>query len=143
MYCMLSKYPVVNVHDTSRLLDISLFFLRYCYFDDEYDDVYVMRPFPSMWNCRVVHPCGLDPFTGDVRSLPGFCRSLEILTHLRSETSRLGIMSGESFSTCLLRPTHTDRMRFGNGARFFSFQKQIHNCSPYRINFLGLLYALS
>jgi hypothetical protein len=48
-----------------------------------------------MWNCRVVHPFGLDPFSGDVRSLQGFCRSLEILTYMRSEASRLGMHSGK------------------------------------------------
>ncbi|CAB4008005.1 Hypothetical predicted protein [Paramuricea clavata] len=50
-----------------------------------------MRPFPSMWNCRVIHPYGLDPFSGDVRSLQGFSRSLEILTYMRSEAARVGM----------------------------------------------------
>ncbi|CAB3985201.1 Poly [ADP-ribose] polymerase 3 [Paramuricea clavata] len=69
----------------------------YCYFseDGEKDDIYVMRPFPSMWNCRVFHPYGLDPFSGDARKLQGFSRSLEILTYMRSEASRLGMQSGE------------------------------------------------
>ncbi len=58
-----------------------------------------MRPFPSMWNCRVVHPYGLDPFSGDVRTLQGFGRSLEILTYMRSEASRLDMCSGEFFVT--------------------------------------------
>ncbi|CAB4019936.1 Poly [ADP-ribose] polymerase 3 [Paramuricea clavata] len=72
----------------------------YCYFseDGEKDDIYVMRPFPSMWNCRVVHPYGLDPFSGDVRSLQGLCRCLEILTYTRSEASRLGMLSGNQCS---------------------------------------------
>ena len=64
-----------------------------------------MRPFPSMWKCRVVHPFGLDPFSGEVGSLPGFCRSLEILTYLRSETSRLGMECGEYFVLLLTRVT--------------------------------------
>ncbi|CAB3998145.1 Hypothetical predicted protein [Paramuricea clavata] len=70
----------------------------FCYFEEDGEDTYVMRPFPSMWNCRVVHPCGLDPFSGDVRSLQGFCRSLEILTYMRSEASRLGMLSGNQCS---------------------------------------------
>ena len=56
-----------------------------------------MRPFPSMWNCRVVHPYGLDPFSGDVRNLQGFSRSLEILTYMRNEAARLGMHSGKYF----------------------------------------------
>ena len=74
-------------------------FIRECYFseDGKDDDIYVMRPFPSMWNCRVFHPYGLDPFSGDVRSLQGFSRSLEILTYMRNEASRLGMRSGKCF----------------------------------------------
>ncbi|CAB3985676.1 Hypothetical predicted protein [Paramuricea clavata] len=61
--------------------------------EEDDDDIYLIRPFPSMWNCRVFHPYGLDPFSGDVRSLQGFSRSLEILTYMRSEASRLGMHS--------------------------------------------------
>ncbi|XP_028397377.1 uncharacterized protein LOC114521158 [Dendronephthya gigantea] len=73
----------------------------YCYFEDDVDnkdDIYVMRPFPSMWNCRVVHPHGLDPLSGDVKTLQGLCRSLEILIYMRSELSRLGISNGTQCS---------------------------------------------
>ncbi|XP_028397376.1 uncharacterized protein LOC114521157 isoform X2 [Dendronephthya gigantea] len=66
----------------------------HCYFEDDVDnkdDIYVMRPFPSMWNCRVVHPHGLDPLSGDVKTLQGLCRSLEILIYMRNESSRLGM----------------------------------------------------
>ena len=71
-------------------------FCRSFFLDGEFcDDVYLMRPFPSMWNCRVIHPFGLDPLAGDVNSLQGFCRCLEILTYLRSEASRLGMQCGE------------------------------------------------
>ena len=73
----------------------SSYFTRCPYFEDENDDIYVMRPFPFMWNCRVVHPHGLNPLSGDVKSLQGLCRSLEILTYMRSESSRLGMACGK------------------------------------------------
>ena len=74
-----------------------IFFIRECLFYDdiEEDDVYVMRPFPSMWNCGVAHPHGLDPPSGDVKTMQGFSRSLEILIHMRSESYRLGLISGK------------------------------------------------
>ena len=72
------------------------FLIRECLFRDETEeDVYVMRPFPSIWNCGVVHPHGLDPLSGDVKTLQCFSRSLEILTYMRSESSRLGLISGK------------------------------------------------
>ncbi|XP_028397307.1 uncharacterized protein LOC114521091 isoform X2 [Dendronephthya gigantea] len=73
----------------------------YCYFEDDVDnvdDIYVMRPLPSMWNCRVVHPNGLDPLSGDVKTLQGLCRSLEILIYMRSESSRLEMSNGTQCS---------------------------------------------
>ena len=54
-----------------------------------------MRPFPSMWKCGVVHPLGLNPMSGDVKSLQGFRRSLEILTHMKKMTKTLGLLSGK------------------------------------------------
>jgi hypothetical protein len=75
-------------------------FVRECLFPEDGeddDDIYLIRPFPSMWNCRVFHPYGLDPFSGNVRNLQGFSRSLEILTYMRSEASGLGMHSGECF----------------------------------------------
>ena len=67
-----------------------------------------------MWKCRVVHPFGLDPFSSDVRSLPGFYRSLEILTYLRSETSRLGMQCGEYTLFCFF---HESRERLCHNFR--------------------------
>jgi hypothetical protein len=75
-------------------------FVRECLFPEDGeddDDIYLIRPFPSMWNCRVFHPYGLDPLSGNVRNLQGFSRSLEILTYMRSEASGLGMHSGECF----------------------------------------------
>lgn len=69
----------------------------FCYYDNE-DDSYVIRPFPSMWKCGVVHPAGLDPMSGDVKSLQGFSRSLEILTHMRKGTKIFSIYSGNECS---------------------------------------------
>lgn len=69
----------------------------YCYYDNE-DDPYVIRPFPSIWKCGVIHPFGLDPMLGDVKSLLGFSRSLEILTHMKKMTKTLDILSGNECS---------------------------------------------
>ena len=84
------------MHAWTRFIFSPLNFVRFCYFEDdvEKDDIYVMCPFPSIWNCGVVHPHGLDPLSGDVKTLQGLCRSLEILVYMRSESSRLGMSSG-------------------------------------------------
>ena len=66
---------------------------RYPYFDDE-DDPFVMRPMPLMWKCRVIHPSGLDPLSGDVKSLQGFSHSLEILTYMKKGVDTLGLACG-------------------------------------------------
>ncbi|XP_046856264.1 uncharacterized protein LOC124449385 [Xenia sp. Carnegie-2017] len=67
----------------------------YCYYNNR-DDAYVIRPFPSMWNCGVIHPYGLDPLAGDAETIQGLIRSLEILTYMKSELVRLDINCGES-----------------------------------------------
>ena len=78
------KKHILNLH-VANFADVTFYFERFCYFREDAgnNDLYVMRPFPSMWNCRIVHPYGLDPFSGDVRTLQGFSRSLEILTYMK------------------------------------------------------------
>lgn len=70
---------------------------RFCYYND-LKDPYVIRPFPSVWNCGVVHPFGLDPMSGDVKSLQGLSRSLEILTRIRKAVKDFDLMCGKIFS---------------------------------------------
>ena len=68
---------------------------RFCYYDNECNDSYVLRPFPTMWKCGVVVPTGLDHVSPHLKYLQGLSRALEILVHMKEGIKSFHLSCGK------------------------------------------------